>query len=172
MKHTTSIDCSETKENDKWLFYNHFRPFFGQLHDYISQNWDSDSHFEVLNRSKPWLTQELWLKMQTFPFPFFSNIVEKNAFGFFVFLSFICILCHNCCTNHDSDLFSTSKWPSEPPFVKDFHLVGTKMARNGCKMAIYQMQILMINLWFSQDLARLQGTFCVIPFEPIKILTH
>jgi hypothetical protein len=31
-------------------------------------------------------------------------------------------------------------------FVKDFHLVDTKMARNGCKMAIYQIQILMINL--------------------------
>ena len=36
------IDCSEAKENDKWLFYNHFRPFFGQFHDYISQNWGSD----------------------------------------------------------------------------------------------------------------------------------
>jgi hypothetical protein len=55
--------------------------------------------------------------------------------------------------------------------VKDFHLVGTKLARNGCKMAIL-MQILMINLWFSQDLARPPGTFCVIPFKPIKILTH
>ena len=31
-------------------------------------------------------------------------------------------------------------------FVKDFLTVGTKMARNGRKMAIYQMQILMINL--------------------------
>ena len=31
-------------------------------------------------------------------------------------------------------------------FVKDFHIVGTKMARNGPKMAIYQTQILMINL--------------------------
>ena len=31
-------------------------------------------------------------------------------------------------------------------FVKDFHIVGTKMARSGRKMAIYQMQILMINL--------------------------
>ena len=57
-------------------------------------------------------------------------------------------------------------------FVKDFHIVGTKMARNGPKMAIYQMQILMINLWFSQDLPWPQGTFCVITFEPIKILTH
>ena len=31
-------------------------------------------------------------------------------------------------------------------FVKDFYKVSTKMARNGCKMAIYQLQILMINL--------------------------
>ena len=56
--------------------------------------------------------------------------------------------------------------------MKDFHIDGTKMARNGCKMVIYQMQISMINLQFSQDLARLQGTFCGVPFEPIKILTH
>ena len=40
-------------------------------------------------------------------------------------------------------------------------------------MAIYLMQILMINLDpFSQDLAWPQSTFCVITFEPIKILTH
>ena len=31
-------------------------------------------------------------------------------------------------------------------FVKDFHIVGTKMARNGRKKAISQMQALMINL--------------------------
>ena len=24
-----SIDCSEMKEYDKWPFYDHFRPFFG-----------------------------------------------------------------------------------------------------------------------------------------------
>ena len=29
-------------------------------------------------------------------------------------------------------------------FVKDFLIVGTKMARNGRKLAIYQMQSLMI----------------------------
>jgi hypothetical protein len=27
---------------------------------------------------------------------------------------------------------------SEPQFVKDFYLVGKKMARNGCKMATYE----------------------------------
>ena len=89
-----SIDCSETKENDKWLFYDHFRPFFGQLHDYISQNWGSDGHFEVLNRSKPWLIQKLWLKIQIFPFLFFSDIVEKMHFcflGFWVLFAF-CVI--------------------------------------------------------------------------------
>ena len=114
------IDCSETKENDKWPFYGHFRPFFGQLCYYISQNWGSDGHFEVLNRSKPWLIEKLWLKMQIFPFSFFCDIVEKNAFVFVAILGFIYVLCYKCCTNHDSDLFSTSKWPSEPPFCERF----------------------------------------------------
>jgi hypothetical protein len=140
--------------------------FFWQLYDYISQNWGSDNPFEVLNRSKPWLMQKLLLKMQRFQFQFFCDSVEKNAFVFFEFWYFFCILCHNCCTNHDSNLFSTSKWLSES------HIVGTKMARYGCKMAINQMQMLMINLWFSQDLDWPQVTFCVITFEPIKILTH
>ena len=56
--------------------------------------------------------------------------------------------------------------------MKDFHIVGTKMARIGHKMTIYLMQILMINLDpFSQDLAWPQSTFCVITFEPIKVKT-
>jgi hypothetical protein len=37
---------------DKWPFYYHIWPFFCQLYVYISQNWDSDDHFEVLNESK------------------------------------------------------------------------------------------------------------------------
>ena len=44
------IDCSETKENYKWPFYDHFQLFFWQLvYDHISENWGSDGHFEVLN---------------------------------------------------------------------------------------------------------------------------
>ena len=31
-------------------------------------------------------------------------------------------------------------------FVKDFHKVGTEIARNGCEIAIYQMQSLKINV--------------------------
>jgi hypothetical protein len=108
------------KENDKRQFTTFSGQFFWKLYDYISQNWGSDNHFEVLNRSKPWLIQKLWLKMQIFPFPFFCDIVEKNAFMIFVFLYSFGLLCHNCCTNHDSDLLSTSKWLSESQFCKRF----------------------------------------------------
>ena len=38
--------------NDKWLFYDHFWPFFCQLYIHLSLNWGSDSHFDVLNWSK------------------------------------------------------------------------------------------------------------------------
>ena len=110
----TNIDCSEMKENGKWPFYDHCRPFFWPLYNHISQFWGSDCHFEVLNRSKPWLIQKLWLKMQIFPSIW--DIVEKKYICVFcIFVSF-CVLCHNCCTNHDSDLFSTSKWLSKPQF--------------------------------------------------------
>ena len=106
--------------NNKWLSYDYFWPYFCQLYVHLSQNWDSDGHFEVLNRSKIWLVQRLWHKKQIFPFPIFCNIVEKTAFVFFACLGFICILCHNCCTNHDSDLFNSSKWQSKPQFCEIF----------------------------------------------------
>ena len=47
----------------KWPFYDHFWPFFCQLHNQLSQNWGSDSHFEVLNQSKSQLVQKLWPQM-------------------------------------------------------------------------------------------------------------
>ena len=146
----------------------HFRPFFWQLCDYISQNWGSDGHFEVLNRSKPWLIQKLWLKMQIFPFPFFCDIVEKNAFVFFAFLGFICILCHNYCTNHDSDLFSTSKWLSEPPFCERFlHCWTQKWPEMVVKWSFIKCKF----WWWISNLAK---TLCSprVHFEPISILTH
>ena len=39
-------------ETDKRTFYNHFWSFFCQLSEHLSQNWDSDGHFEVLYESK------------------------------------------------------------------------------------------------------------------------
>ena len=45
------------------------------------------------------------------------------------------------------------------------------MARDGPKTAIYHLQILLISLCVSQAHAGPQFTFCVINFEPIKILT-
>ena len=85
--------------------------------------------------------------MQIFPLSFFCDIVEKNAFVFLVFLFFFFAFCvitvvpimsQTCATpQNDRRNFHV---------VNKFHIVGTKMARNGPKMAIYQMQILMINL--------------------------
>ena len=43
--------------NDNYL--NHFWPYFRQLYVGLSQNWGSDSHFEVLNGSKSWILK-IW----------------------------------------------------------------------------------------------------------------
>ena len=46
--------CAE-KNTDNfcvWPFYNQCRPLFCQLHKYLSQNLDSDVHFELLNMWK------------------------------------------------------------------------------------------------------------------------
>jgi hypothetical protein len=46
-----SIDWFDSKLTEKWPLYEHFLPFFRQIYEHLSQNWDSDSHFEVLNNS-------------------------------------------------------------------------------------------------------------------------
>ena len=86
-------------------------------------------------------------KKQIFPFLFFCDIVKKkNAFVFFAFLFFFTF----CVINVVPIMIQTCSAPQNDRlnlrFVKDFHIVGTKMARNGPNIAIYQMQILMINL--------------------------
>ena len=43
---------SQKITTDKWPFYDQIWPFFCQPNGYLSQNWDSDSHFGVLNESK------------------------------------------------------------------------------------------------------------------------
>ena len=74
-------------------------------------------------------------------------------------------LCHNFWANWDLDLLSTSN----DSLNLCFHIVGKQMAKNCSKMVIYQMQILVINLWFNQDQVWPHATFCVITFQPIKI---
>ena len=55
---------SQKIATDKWPFYYLFWPFFCQLYANLSQNWDSDGHVEVLNKSKSSLVQKLWQKKQ------------------------------------------------------------------------------------------------------------
>ena len=42
-----------------------FTTFFGPSTLNLSQNWISDCHFEVLNKSQSWLVQKLWQKWKT-----------------------------------------------------------------------------------------------------------
>ena len=78
---------SQTIATDKWAFYNYDNAC-------LSQKWDSDCHFEVLNKSKSELVQKLWHKTQK----------PKNRKCVFLQLQKnrnenICGLCHNFWTN-------------------------------------------------------------------------
>ena len=52
-------------------------------------------------------------------------------------MEIFCILSHDFWMNQGLDLLNTSKWPSEPQFCEIWSLSCQKMARNGCKTAIY-----------------------------------
>ena len=61
--------CSTLKSVYKWMslykcpLYDHSWPFYCHMCEYLSQNWGSDGHFEMLNGSKSWLGQKLWPQM-------------------------------------------------------------------------------------------------------------
>ena len=75
----------------KWPLQDLFWPFFRHMCVHISQNWGSDSHSKVLNRSYLWLVQKLWHKTQTFPF--FLQFSTSFAFfcAFFFVITFVAI---------------------------------------------------------------------------------
>ena len=100
------------KDSDKWQFYDHFRPFFCHMHVHVLQNWDSDGHFEVLNGSNFWLTQDVNISISMLTY---------------IFLCF-CTLCHNFGISQDLDLLSTSKWlsDSEPQFWEKWTYIQQK----------------------------------------------
>ena len=52
---------------------------------YLSQNWDSDSYFEVLNESKSLLVQKLWHKMQKTQMSVFVQNCKKTEMEIFAF---------------------------------------------------------------------------------------
>ena len=67
-------------KNRNYLRVGHFMTlsglFFCQLPYYLSKNWGSDDHFDVLNLPKSYLEQRLLHKTQ---FPVFCNFVRKNT---------------------------------------------------------------------------------------------
>ena len=76
----------------KCPLYDHSWSFFCHMCVYLSQNWGSDGHFEVLNRPYLWLVENLWCKTQIFPFIFFCDFVQKQIIASFLFFTFLCFL--------------------------------------------------------------------------------
>ena len=68
-----------------------FPAIFCQLYDHLSQNWDSDGHFEVLKSSKSLFVQELSHRKQIFPFLFFCDFVKKRLICVFYSFAF-CVI--------------------------------------------------------------------------------
>ena len=102
----SKVIASKKKATEKW-------PFFCQLYVCFSQNWDSDGHFEVLNKTKSCLVQLKWHEMQkrnkrTWVFLYKVAKTENGN---------IRILCYNLWTNQFLDLSGTSKWKSEPHYL-------------------------------------------------------
>ena len=85
------ILCFDIKLTHKWQFYDHFRQFLCLMYVYLSQNWGSDGHFNMLNGSKFWLVQKLWHKMQIFPFPVPITYIKKMKICVFCFFAFFVI---------------------------------------------------------------------------------
>ena len=50
-QHASSAN-SQKMATDIWQCNEHTWPFFANYNVYLSQNWDSDGHFEVLNKSQ------------------------------------------------------------------------------------------------------------------------
>ena len=102
---------SEKIATDKWWFYHYFWPVFCQLHVCLSQNWSSDGHFEVLDKSKyVSVAPKVWQKMQKHKkcICVFLCKIEKNGN--------IYVLCHNFWTNQNLDPLCPLKGLSEPKF--------------------------------------------------------
>ena len=91
------------KTVSKWMslykspLYDLFWPIFCHMYVHLSQNWGSDNHFEVLNRSIFCLLQKLWHKTQIFPFLFILQFCTKTRFCVFVFcvITFVPIKIYN-----------------------------------------------------------------------------
>ena len=96
---------------------------------------------------------------QTIPEMIFRH--ENKYFELILFPSFW--------SNWDSDPLSTSKWLFESQFLKDFGLVGKKMVRKGCKIAIFELWIFRLFFTKLQKEGNYFFVFYAVAIEPIEI---
>ena len=74
-EHTCMPEC---ESQNLRLINHHFTTLSGHCHRYLSQNWNSDGHFEMLNGSVILSVLELWHKTLKFLFLVFNDFVRKK----------------------------------------------------------------------------------------------
>ena len=74
-EHTCMLEC---ESQNLRLINHHFTTLSGHCHRYLSQNWNSDGHFEMLNGSVILSVLELWHKTLKFLFLVFNDFVRKK----------------------------------------------------------------------------------------------
>ena len=102
------------------------QPFVRKLHEYLSQNWTGFKlnwfkSYDACKKRKKHYTNEEFLQN-------WKNGKRKYILTFFITFEQIIIMTCSVPQNNRLNL----------SFVKDFYLIGEKMARNGRNTAIYQ----------------------------------
>ena len=78
----------------KWLFYDHFWPFFCQLYGYLSQKVQAVILMCVMGLNSNWF-RGYDTKSKYFLFQFLAILYKNTHLHFLNFW----VLCHNFCTN-------------------------------------------------------------------------
>ena len=145
--------------NNRSLFCDYFWPCLWQLYTHLSQNFGSDSHFDVLNRSKSWLVQRLWHKIQIFPFSFFEILYKNTCFAFLHFLSYLLYQLRVRIIKHlKITVWTSVAWKTNIQLAKKWPDKVVKWQFISC----YFLRV-------SQAGARPPSTSEAITFEPIEI---
>ena len=112
------------------MIKGHFTTISGHFFaNYITIDHKTEIQTIILRcfkRSKSWLVQKLWLKMQTFPFLVFCDIVKKTHLYFlrffaFCVITFVPIMIQTCSAPQNNRLNLS--------FLKNVPIVGNKRAR-------------------------------------------
>ena len=136
------------KCTNKLPFYNYFKPNFRHLHEYLSQNWSSDGHFEVLNGSIYKLVKKLWQKWKTRKN---AKITKNSTYENFFLQNRTKMKMEKiafCVITFDPIKIQTHSAPQNDRLNFSFvNVDGGNLAWNSCKMAICQCTFFLPTLY-------------------------